>query len=330
MSKTQADLNALAEQLNASDDFIVLRRMGMLKDAEKGAGPFAKVILLDTESTGLSPSEDKLIEVAALAIEVEVHTGRFVRVLGKFESLEDPGFPLEPNTIALTGLTDKDLSGKKFNVAGLTAFLKGADLVIAHSAAHDRPFFEARFPKLSDMAWGCSLSQVDWIGAGMGSSKLEFLLFKLGMFFKGHRALIDCVALGHVVIGSVLPSGNTVLQHLIDRSLKSDFRIYANGAPFDQKDRLKANGYYWDGDRKLWNKVVDEDGLDAECDWLHAEIYGKKSARVQLEILTSRGRFSHNPSEDSIKREWRSIGPQGDSPATTTGRAGRFSGSGRY
>jgi DNA polymerase-3 subunit epsilon len=32
--------------------------------------------------------------------------------------------------------------------------------------------------------------------------------------------------------------------------------------------------------------------LDAECAWLRAEVYGQRSARVQLEAMDSRVQFS--------------------------------------
>ena len=38
--------------------------------------------------------------------------------------------------------------------------------------------------------------------------------------------------------------------------------------------------------------MASDDLLDAECDWLRAEVYGTRSARVQLEAMDSRVQFS--------------------------------------
>jgi len=314
--------------LEASGDFKVLRRMRphVAPLAPPGA-ELAKVIILDTESTGLSPREDKLIEVGMIAWHLDVSTGAFVGEPEKRSWLEYPGFALEPHTVALTGLTDANLAGHSFDEASIAQFMKGADLVIAHSASHDRPFFEARFPRLNNFAWGCSLRQVDWMAAGAGSAKLEFLLFKLGYFHDAHRALPDCYALEHVVSSFKLPSGLTVLQHLIDASMAKDFHVFANGAPFETKDELKARGYFWEGERKLWHKVIAEEALDAEFEWLRATIYRNRPARVQVEVISARARYSDNPPGDAVSREWRSIGPQGESPPV--GRSGGLF-SGRY
>ena len=328
---TQDDAEMAAGILEATGDYKVLRRMtSWPMGVPKPANGLAKVVLLDTESTGLDPYSDKLIEIGMIQRYVNVETGEFVGEAQAKSWLEDPCFPLQPFTVALTGLTDADVKGQKFNEAEIGAFLSGAALVIAHSAWHDRVFFEARFPRLNDFAWGCSLSQVDWKEAGIGSSKLEYLLFKAGMFHDAHRALPDCQALGHILERHKLPSGITVLQHLIETSLKPDFKIHAVGAPFEQKDVLKAAGYYWDGESKVWHRTITEDHLDEEMLFLHRDIYMGKSARVRLFIITARGRFSDNPPVGAIRDELRSIGPQGDGPAATTGRAGRFAGAGRY
>jgi DNA polymerase-3 subunit epsilon len=312
--------------LEASGDFKVLRRVPQLESGALATGPkVAKVIVLDTETTGLDPAIDKTIEVAMIAMCVDIENGTMVGPVQEASWLEDPGFPLEPHIVALTGLTDDMLKGQKFDETQIAAFIDGAALVIAHGAAHDRPFIEARFPQMGEFPWGCSLSQVDWGVSGYGSSKLEFLAMKVGSFYEAHRALPDCRALVYVLNQLVLPAGNTLLQHLIDRSLTPDYMIHANGAPFEAKDQLRLHGYRWNADAKLWHKLLQENDLDAECDWLHTEIYRGRPARVRLDIINAMGRFSLNPPADSVRSEWRSIGTQTFSPRTSVGGHGKYS-----
>ena len=54
----------------------------------------------------------------------------------------------------------------------------------------------------------------------------------------------------------------------------------------------KADGR-WDGEGRVWwCSLASDDLLDAECDWLRAEVYGQRSARVHLEAMDSRVQFS--------------------------------------
>jgi DNA polymerase-3 subunit epsilon len=41
--------------------------------------------------------------------------------------------------------------------------------------------------------------------------------------------------------------------------------------------------------------------LDAECVWLRAEVYGQRSARVQIEAMDSRVQYSSRSGEIFIK-----------------------------
>lgn len=333
MNKT-LDLSFIATTLDESPDYKVLHRLRPLKGLNlKAIDPLiktARIVLIDTESTGLDPLNDAMIEVGLVAIDVDRQTGGFIRFVGQLSQLEDPGFPLEEHTTKLTGIQDADLAGQKFDEKKIYEFLKGSDLVIAHNSSHDRPFFETRFPDLNDFAWGCSYKDIDWKSLDIGSSKLDYIAFKLGMFYDGHRAIIDCHALGHVLIKAVFPDGETALQKLIQKSSQCEFHVFANYAPFESKDALRLNGYRWDGDNKVWHKFVTEDSINEEFDWLHSEVYGGKSARVSVETLTSRAKFSLNPPEGSIRKELRSIGSQGDKPAMTAGGARKFSGARRY
>lgn len=330
MKHSPEDISRAIAYLESSGQCKVLKRLPEVPVGPIPTDPgLAKVVILDTESTGLNPHEDKLIEIGAIARYVDVKTGTFVGNAQVGSWLEDPGFALEPHTVALTGLTDADLQGQRFKRDDILGFMKGASLVIAHSASHDRPFFEDRFPDLNNFNWGCSLSQINWMEAGAGSSKLEFLAYKLGAFYEAHRALPDCHALAYVLEHFRLPDGQSPLQRLIAKSLKSSVRIEANGAAFDKKDELKASGYFWDGEARVWYRIVDEDAMDAEFDWLRGAIYDGRPARVNVQFITAAARFSHNPPAHSIHSEVRSVGAQGERTPVSTTRSGRFGNAGR-
>ena len=120
--------------------------------------------------------------------------------------------------------------------------LDNAVIVIAHNAAFDRPFCERLHEGFKNIAWGCSLSNIPWKSEGMENAKLEYLAYKYRFFYEGHRATIDC-QVGIEILSRTLPkSDNSVLKILLDTARQPTVRIFAEGAPFETKDLLKARG----------------------------------------------------------------------------------------
>jgi DNA polymerase-3 subunit epsilon len=151
---------------------------------------------------------------------------------------------------------------------------------------------EARFPVFAAKAWGCSFQGIDWKKEGSGSAKLEFLASERGWFYDAHRAQVDCHALLQV-LASPLADGQTGLSRLLTGAGQTRYKLRATGAPFEAKDKLKSRGYRWDGEGRVWWCSLGSDALlDAECAWLRAEVYGQRSARVQLEAMDSRVQYS--------------------------------------
>ena len=319
-------LESLALQLEASRHYRVTRRLKPLQASQPA--PFArrkaKIAFVDCETTGLDPLQDKIIDIGVLTVEINAETGELLRVLGNWTGLQDPGCAIPDNITALTGITDAMVAGQRFDEDSLRAELAGTALVIAHNAGFDRPFFEAALPWFDRLPWGCSHKLIDWQGEGFGSAKLEFIAYKLGIFFDGHRALVDCHALAHVVFAAKLAStGESALCKILDAFETPDYIVHANGAPFEAKDLLKDRGYRWDGEDKIWRKTLGgEEGLQEELDWLRSNVYRHRTSRVQVESRDALVKYTAR--QGSV--EWRSIGSQGDSGRTfgTSGRRSQF------
>jgi DNA polymerase-3 subunit epsilon len=251
-----------------------------------------RVIVLDTETTGLDSKSEKVIELAMLSVLVDTASGLPVGPVTVYESFEDPGRPIPPQITEITGIDGSMVQGQRIDDAAVNALVQAADLVVAHNAGFDRPFVEARFPVFAAKAWGCSFQGIDWKKEGSGSAKLEFLASERGWFYDAHRAQVDCHALLQV-LSSPLADGQTGLSRLLAGAGQTRYKLRATGAPFESKEKLKARGYRWDGEGRVWwCSLASDDLLDAECDWLRAEVYGQRSARVQLEAMDSRVQFS--------------------------------------
>ena len=196
----------------------------------------------------------------------------------------------------VTGINDDMVRGHRLDDLAVQALVAQADLVVAHNAGFDRPFVEARFPGFAEKAWACSFADIDWQATGADSAKLAALAQNHGWFYDAHRAQVDCHALLQVLARPLGQGTVTGLRRLIEAAAASSFRLRATGSPFDAKDLLKARGYRWDADAKVWFcTLADQSRLDAELAWLKAEVYGARAARVEVEVLDSRVRYSARP-----------------------------------
>ena len=294
-----ADPEAMAEVLDGHPDYRVLRRLKPRREfGHKRQGEIAKVLILDTETTGLDSSRDRIIELALILVDVDQATGLPLQVQEVFDELEDPGRPIPAEATRVTGITDAMVAGKRLDEARIAELMKGVDLVIAHNARFDRGFVEARLPAFAQLPWACSVAEIDWQAQGRGSAKLEFLAHELGFFYDAHRAEMDCHALLAVLAAPLPNTGETGLARLLAAAQATSYRVQATGSPFASKDALRARGYRWDAERKVWHtQVGNPAALDAECEWLKKDVYGGRSARIDIERQTALERFSSRPGE---------------------------------
>ena len=288
----------MADQLSAHPDFKVKRRLlPILNFGPATGGPTRRVLILDTETTGLDWRAESIIELAMLAVDVDLQTGKPVGEVEVYEDFEDPGRPIPPEIVKLTGITSQDVKGQKLNEAKIKDMVERADLIVAHNAGFDRPFVENRLEVFEHKAWACSFQGINWKAQGMGSAKLEFLCSELGWFYDAHRAQVDCHALLRVLSSPLQAEqsegSSTGLQQLFKAAENARTVVKALGSPFETKDKLKARGYRWDAEARVWYTAVKSaEALDAEAEWLKAEVYGGRAARIGLETQDALVQFS--------------------------------------
>ena len=296
MTERVRDLESAAQVLEASAEYRVLRRLHPTDDfGVSPQGPVERAIALDVETTGTDAALDQVIELGMVAFEYEAATGRVVRVTGVYDSLEDPGVPIPPETTAIHGITDEMVAGQRIDDVAVTRFVDGARWIIAHNAAFDRPFIERRLPLFQALPWACSLTDVRWAQEGFSGRKLEYLANRHGFFYDGHRSEIDCRALLEVLRRPLPKSGEPALKQLLAAGAEPSYRIWALDSPFESKDVLKARGYRWDAPRRCWHRTLDRDAAAAEAPWLKENVYGGRSREVEIEVQDALTRFSARP-----------------------------------
>ena len=149
------------------------------------------VVVLETETTGLSHRENELIEIAAARLR-----GR--EIVDRFDTFVKPSGLIPAEITELTSITNADVAhapSAEGAVAALAEFVGGAP-VIAHNAAFDRGFIEAVSggSEVSDI-WIDSLALSRIALPRLSSHKLASMAELFGCASVSHRANADVEAL---------------------------------------------------------------------------------------------------------------------------------------
>lgn len=271
---------AQAERLLAqSANYRVLRRVPEPSSwrLAPAVGETRRAVLVDTETTGLDIDKDEVIELALLPFVYERDTGRIVAVdlANALSALRQPSFPVPAEATKLHGITNEMVASQAIDPERVKAIVGPSQLIIAHNAAFDRPMVEKHWPLFEEQHWACSFVDVDWKGEGIGSAKLDYLLYAQGWFHDGHRALSDALATLFLLTLPLSQSKKLAMTSLLECARRPLRAVRAEETAFEQRAALKARGYRWDegkGKRaKAWWIMTNDP--DAEVAWLRAEIY---------------------------------------------------------
>ena len=186
------------------------------------------LLIIDFETTGLSPDNDMPIELGAVLI----HEGK---VETQFETFIDPGRDVPEFITKLTGITDEMVKGAP---VAREAFQKLLDEIpygdvqpVAYNAPFDKPWWFKHLPATSrqipllnpEHTWLDPLVMVrhlDRYVKGNGRHKLEVTADRWGVQLEGaHRASGDCLMtwrlLEKMIADKKLPMHFTMAELLI-------------------------------------------------------------------------------------------------------------------
>ncbi len=273
------DLLQAERLIENSQDHRLLRRVPDTSAwaLPKATGETRRAVLVDTETTGLDLDSDEVIELALLPFDYERDTGRIVSVDERvaLNAFREPPFPIPPETTKLHGITDAMVAGQAIDAERVRTIVEPAQLIIAHNAVFDRPMVEKHWPLFEEKHWACSFVDIDWKAEGIGSAKLDYLLFAQGWFHDGHRALNDALATLFMLTLPLPQSNKLGMASLLESARRPLRAVRAEETAFEQRAALRARGYRWDegkGKRaKAWWIMTSE--ADTEIAWLRSEIY---------------------------------------------------------
>ena len=100
-----------------------------------------RLIILDTETTGLSPAEGRIVEIAAVEMLDGKLTGR------EFHHLLNPEHPISEEITEITGINDAMVADKPAFADIAQAFIDfvGDDKLVVHRAEFDKAFLDQEF-----------------------------------------------------------------------------------------------------------------------------------------------------------------------------------------
>jgi DNA polymerase III subunit epsilon len=294
MTIIDQDLAAMAQTLEESGEYRVLRRLAFRQWFSTPTELTKVGILLDVETTGLDTGSDEAVELGMVKFSYHPD-GTVAAVLDRFSSLNEPSRTIPEEAIKLHGITNEMAAGHKIDVDAVAAFASDAAIIIAHNAAFDRKFAERYWPIFATKPWACSVSQIKWRAHGFEGSRLGYLLNGIGLFHRSHRAVDDCHALLEILAHTISGTERTALSLLLENARRKTIRIWAEQAPFDLKDELKKRGYRWspgdEGRPKAWYIDVDEADRDDEIAYLRQSIY-LRDVDLFAQTLSALDRFS--------------------------------------
>lgn len=214
----------------------------------------SRVMVVDTEATGLDRKHNEIIELAFNLIEFDPN-GNFYKILFSYSAKQEPQFEISPEAERITGYTKEDLIGEKIDWDLVNKVLEVTDVVVAFNSYFDRPLLERHHEGFRNKFWACAMSEIGFIDLYGYAGSQELLMQKVcNVYYGAHNAMNDVNALA-LLLNQVPPnSDKTLFYHLMKKAAQKQHRVWATGAEFSDKDKLKDNQYKFNFEQKVWFK----------------------------------------------------------------------------
>ena len=209
-----------------------------------------RLLILDTETTALSPQQGQCIEVGAVLFDV---TSRSVLMQVSFllPCDRNPAQAINGIPAAVSRLEQPWRSG----LACFEAMVADADAVLAHNAAFDRQWFgNGELPALGK-PWICSMEDIRWPAERQlrPTPSVRDLALAYGVpVWAAHRALTDCIYLVQVF------QRCDELEALLQAALEPR-RLVRARLSYDERQLAKDAGFRWNEPvPKAWSRRLSE------------------------------------------------------------------------
>jgi DNA polymerase-3 subunit epsilon len=215
----------------------------------------SRLLILDTETTGLSPTDGTCIEVGAVLFAVPQREV-LMQVSFLLPCHTNPAESINGIEAATTRLPQPWRAG----LACFRAMVDDCEAVVAHNAAFDRQWFgHGELPAL-ERPWICSMEDIRWPAERQlrATPSVRDLALAYGVpVWAAHRALTDCIYLAQVF------ERCADLEALLAAALEPR-RLYRACLSYDERHRARAAGFRWnDPVPKAWTRRLSEREVQA-------------------------------------------------------------------
>ena len=200
----------------------------------------AHFVVVDLETTGLSPRSSRICEIGAQRV-------RELELTDTYETLVDPRAPLPPAVTSLTGIHPAALRGAPRAELAIRQFIEfaGDAAIVAHNARFDLGFLDREVELLTGRRIAAPVVDTVWLARRLlGERTRRVGLASLAHFFgvstePCHRALPDARATAEillVLLGLAQERGARTLADLVELAAPRARRLHAKrslvaGAP---------------------------------------------------------------------------------------------------
>ena len=195
-----------------------------------------RLLILDTETTALSPADGQCLEVGAVLFHVPSRT-----VLSQISFLlpatTNPAEVINGIPAAATRLPQPWQAG----LACFEAMVAAADALLAHNAAFDRQWFGHGALPFLGKPWICSMEDIRWPADRhlRATPSVRDLALAYGVpVWAAHRALTDCTYLTQVF--ERCPDLEALLQAAMEPR-----RLYRACVSYAERHQAREAGFRW-------------------------------------------------------------------------------------
>ncbi len=209
-----------------------------------------RLLILDTETTGLQSGRDQCIEIGAVLFHVAERA-----VLDQVSFLlpcqENPAEPINGIRAAVTRTPQPWQAGLRF----FEAMLEAADLVVAHNVKFDRAWFGRDPLPAIAKPWLCSMEDIRWPASLRLKStpSVRDLALAHGVpVWAAHRALTDCIYISQVF------ERCGELESLLLEGLEPR-QLYRARLSYAERHRAREAGFRWNEPlRGAWSRRLSQ------------------------------------------------------------------------